>query len=104
MRLSFAPLFLLVALCACARAQAPAIDYGSTTELKGVTKIFIYTGADLKLRDKLKEKITKKLPQITVTDSIDDAEVIVGYAADAETFLSGISTHGTATTSGRTAA
>jgi hypothetical protein len=71
-------------------AQQPLIEYGSTAELKGVTRIYIYTDADLNLRNKLAGKVAKKLPQLKVTESARDAEIILSYSQDSARALTAL--------------
>jgi hypothetical protein len=51
-------------------AQQPTIEYeyGNPQELKGVTKIYVYTGTQLSTRQDIVKDITKKLPQLQVVD------------------------------------
>jgi hypothetical protein len=91
---------LVLAATGLAAVQSPPIEYGSPAELKGVTKIFIYTGPDLKLRNELRDKIAKKLPALTVTDSMEGADVVLAYAADMERVFAGVYSSSSSTTTG----
>lgn len=88
--------------------QRARIEYGSADELKGVSSVFIDTGADLKLHDRIAKEITKELPDLKVAASADDAEVILVYSADVSTYYYGSHSSGTinaqttATTTGST--
>jgi len=42
-----------------ANAQRPTIEYGSPSELKGITKIFIDTGTELEVRSNIIKEINK---------------------------------------------
>jgi hypothetical protein len=77
-------------------ARAQEYEYGSASELKGVTKVHIYTGPDMKARDRIIKEIEKKLPQIKVTERAD-AEVVLAYGATASTYLERIYSSGSAT-------
>jgi hypothetical protein len=55
------------------------IEYGEVEELNGVRRIFITTKADKNKRDEIAAYIRNKLPEIIVTGSMDDAEVILIY-------------------------
>jgi hypothetical protein len=60
--------------------------------MKGVKTVFVYTGTDLKLREDLVAKISKKLPAVAIADKIEDAEIIVSLSNDSQKFLATIST------------
>lgn len=80
-KLVFAVITLvLVVMNVLARQEQPAIEYGKPEELKGITKIFVDAGTDLKARESIVEEIKKKLPNLTITESSDDAEVILIYS------------------------
>jgi hypothetical protein len=82
-------LSLLCLLCAClvACAQAPVVEYGQPGELRGINKIFLDTGTDLKQRalilaELAKEK--KELPDLVVLDAPDQAEAILVFTTARE--------------------
>jgi hypothetical protein len=76
-------------------AQGPVIEYGKAEELKGVTKIFIYTGTDVEVRQNMIKEIAKKLPALQILDRPDDAEILILFAADSASFLSNLHTAST---------
>jgi len=78
------------------------VEYGSPAELKGVTKIFVYTGLELEVRNNIVKEITKRLESIEVTNRPEEAEVILMFAADSSTFLAGIGTTSNTTSFGTT--
>jgi hypothetical protein len=80
-----------------AQQQEPVIEYGSLVDLKGVESIFIYTGADIELRNKITKEITKKLKNITITNRPSEGQVCLIYGAAISTFYAGTTTTGTAT-------
>jgi len=71
--------------------QQPLIrfEYGSLEELRGVTKIYVYTGLELEVRNNIVKTIQSKLKHIAVTDRPEDAEVLLVFAADVNTFYAG---------------
>lgn len=83
-------------------AQQPTVqfEYGSPNELKSVSKIYVYTGSDLKARKNIIKIIQKKLTNIIITDRPEDAEVHLIFAADAYTFYAGTWTNGSTTSNG----
>jgi hypothetical protein len=82
--------------------QAQQFEYGSPDELRGVTKIYVNTGADLEARNNIVETIQKDLKQITVTDRPDDADVCLFYGAASNTFYAETWDHSTTIVNGAT--
>jgi membrane peptidoglycan carboxypeptidase len=56
---------------------ATAIWYGNPQELKDVTKIYVYTGTQMAIRQDIMKEIAKKLPQLQMTEKPEDAEVVL---------------------------
>ncbi|MGH9822732.1 MAG: hypothetical protein ACREDR_05710 [Blastocatellia bacterium] len=86
MRLFLACIALL-AFAPAARPQSPSFEYGSPADLHGVTRIYVYTAMDLEVRNNIIKNIQKKLPQIVIADSANDAQVVLSFAADSYTYL-----------------
>jgi hypothetical protein len=82
-------------------AQQPTIEYeyGNPQELKGVTKIYVYTGTQLSVRQDIGKGITKKLRQLQVVDKAEDAEVMLVFGADSTRAFAGLRTSGSSTSS-----
>lgn len=77
-------------------------EYGSPAELKGLTNIFVDTGADMETRSKITEIITKaKLPNIRFLDKITQAQIVLVFRGDTEEKLTGAARYGTSTVLGR---
>ncbi|MFY9222752.1 MAG: hypothetical protein WAQ98_08795 [Blastocatellia bacterium] len=74
-------------------ALAQTFDYGDPSELRGVTKVFVFTGSELEVRENIIKNIKKKLPNLEFTSSADDAEIALVFAADVNTFISGINSN-----------
>jgi Mrp family chromosome partitioning ATPase len=73
--------------------QQPTVEYGKPEELKGVTKIFVDTGTDLKARESIVTEIGKKLPALVVTESAEGAEVVLVFSQKEEPdFVNGTTT------------
>jgi hypothetical protein len=85
---------LLLVASATANAQQPNIEYGSESELAGVRSIFIYTSSDLKAQREIAKHILKKLPQVQVANSIAEADVVLAFLRDEDSYLSGVITNG----------
>lgn len=60
-------------------AQSAGIEYGQAAELRGVTKIFVNTGANLSGHDLLVKEIHKRLPNVSVVTRPEDADVHLQY-------------------------
>lgn len=76
--LAIAGLFIFSSIIGLAQ-NLSNIEYGKTDELKGVTKVFVNTRGDKKSHDEVAGRIEKELPGVTVTDTPDDAEVILFF-------------------------
>lgn len=95
-RISFAFFFVVLTAITSLAQKQPVVEYGKPDELKGITKIFISTGADMTNRQrmlKVFEKEKKKIPDIVILDSPEGAEVVLGFNADRETYLAGVITN-----------
>jgi hypothetical protein len=66
------------------------VEYGDASELKGVTRIFIYTADDLVSRNNIAGIIRKNLPDISVSDQAGEAQVILLFAWKSEVQLSAV--------------
>jgi hypothetical protein len=80
---------LLVFLYVTPLAQQTTFEYGSSEELNGITRIYVYAGTDMSGRENIIKEIKKKVPSIVITDKPEDAEVILEYGSSAERLLSG---------------
>lgn len=74
-----------------ANGQTTEFEYGKPDELKGVRSIYVYTGAELELHDNIVKNIKQKLPDLLIASNPVDADVILVFSADAQTFFSGLS-------------
>lgn len=72
--------------------EKPVFEYGQVEELRGLKRVFIDTGADLKARNSILKEIKKKLPSLIVNESPTDAEVLLVYGSTNETRLVGART------------
>jgi hypothetical protein len=71
-----------------AQAQNPTIEYGDTSELKGVEKIFIDTKTDLDLRKIIGIDIHKKLPKLQIVSKPEESDIHLRFYLDKETYPS----------------
>jgi hypothetical protein len=58
-----------------ASAQEQGIEYGQASELRGVAKIFVDTGADLQQRNLIAKEIRKRLPDLTVVARPEESDI-----------------------------
>jgi hypothetical protein len=70
------------------QAQNPTIEYGDTSELKGVEKIFIDTKTDLDLRKIIGIEIHKRLPKLQIVSRPEDSDIHLRFYYDKETYPS----------------
>jgi len=74
-------------------------EYGKQAELKGLTKIFVDTGTDLKNRERITGEIEKaKLPDVEMTESADAAQIILLFRGETEEVVTGATTNTYGTT------
>lgn len=69
-----------------------AFEYGSPDDLKGVTSVYVYTGTDTELRENIREKLTKELPNLTLASRSEEAQVHLIFSADISTYVRGVNT------------
>lgn len=72
--------------------QDEVVRYGSTEDLKGVTRVFVYTGTETEVRENITKEIRKKLKDIQFVNSPGEAEVWLMFSADISTFRTGSTT------------
>jgi hypothetical protein len=80
----------------------PEFEYGSINDLRGVTRIYVYCGQSIGIRNSIVKTIQKHLPQITLADSPTDAQVTLSIAGDSYTYLAGVYRSSTSQTTGTT--
>ena len=56
-------------------AQEPVIEYGQASELQGVNKVFVDTGADIQQRNVLTRELRKRLPHLEVVSQPEGADI-----------------------------
>ena len=69
-------------------SQQPAIEPGQPAELRGVGRIHINAGTD-SARNNIIRLITKNLPQLTITNTAEEAEVWLVFSSDQRSFSRG---------------
>ena len=72
--------------------SSPAVEYGQSSELKGVRSFYVYTDTDLELHDNIVYEIKKRLPGLALADRPETADVVLIFSAHADTFISGVTT------------
>jgi hypothetical protein len=56
-------------------AQEPVIEYGQASELQGVAKVFVDTGADLQQRNLIARELRKRLPHLEVVSQPEETDI-----------------------------
>ncbi len=64
--------------------QAPQTEYGQLEELKGLTKVFVDTGGNMKDRGRIENEIRKSRIGVELLDSQDGAEVVLKFGGGKE--------------------
>jgi hypothetical protein len=72
---------LLCLLLAFAPAIAQEFAYGKPDDLKGLKKVFVDTGADIKNRERIQKTLTDSKLGFELLDSDDGAEIILMFEA-----------------------
>jgi hypothetical protein len=71
---------LVMAFALPALAQQPTIEYGQPAELRGVTKIFVDTGADIQQRNLIVKAIQKRLPNLEVVSRPEESDIHLRFS------------------------
>jgi hypothetical protein len=74
-------LLLLVSYATPSLAHAQNIEYGQTTELKGITRIFIDTDTDMRNRERVVKELGKSKIPFEILSAPEGAQVILEFAA-----------------------
>lgn len=65
-------------------------DYGKPAELRGLTKIYVYTDLDISSRNAIIKEIEKKIPGLVIVDRREEAELWLIYTQDARRDFCGV--------------
>ena len=77
---------LLCLFLALTTLGAQEFEYGKPSELRGLKKVFVDTGSDLKNRERILKELEKaKLPDLEVLDSSDGAEIVLQFKPSIKT-------------------
>jgi len=80
-------IFLFVgAITSGVQAQDQIIEYGDTSELKGVTRIFIDTRGDADMRKMIGLEIHKKLPNLEIVSKPEESDVHLRFYYEKEPY------------------
>jgi hypothetical protein len=96
MKLTAITFATVLALSTAAFAQNIS-EYGKADELKGVTKIFIFTGSDTYSRDQIIKAIEHQqkkgsMPDLKLVDRAEDADVLLTFSEKGESYYRGVTT------------
>lgn len=92
--------FFILILLTCSAGAQLNMEYGQPEELKGVKKIYVYTGMDLSGRENIIKVLKKDLPNVDVVSSASEAEVMLIYASDSYSVLSSMMRNSNSSTTG----
>jgi len=76
--LALAITLLFASLCL---GQQESYAYGQPSDLKGLKKVYIDTGADTKSRDSIIKDLQKSKLSFEIMDDLEDAEILLGFGA-----------------------
>ena len=65
-------------------AQNPTVEYGDPGELRGVRKVFVDTGTDIELRNRILEEIQKRLPDLDIASAPEAADIHLRFSLKEE--------------------
>ena len=65
-------------------SHIPQTEYGNLEELKGLTKVFVDTGLNMKDRGRIENEIRKSRIGVELLDSQDGAEVVLKFGGGKE--------------------
>lgn len=72
---------LLFAVVVAAAARGQEFEYGTPEEMRGRTKLYVDTGADLSARNAIIETLKKELPEVAVVSAVRDMDLLLVYDA-----------------------
>lgn len=94
-------LFSIAFLAITAAGQQPSIQPGQATELKGVTRLYV-SAVSKDTRNSIIAEIKKQLPQVTITENSEDAQVWLLFSTERRGFPKGDPTSGLGSSTGGT--
>jgi hypothetical protein len=88
---------ILVLLSTLVSGQEGISEYGKPDELKGVTKIFIFSGSDTYSREQILKEIDHRqkkgsIQGLKIVDRAEDAEVVLSFSEKGESYFRGVNT------------
>ncbi len=67
-----------------AAAQKQSVEYGDAAELRGVKKVFVDTGTDVDLRNRIASEVRKRLPDLEIVSAPEGADVHLQFSLKEE--------------------
>lgn len=67
-----------------------SIEYGKPEELKGLVKVFVDTGTDLRNRERVLKELTKSKLPFELLDSEEGAQVLMVFGAESSDRVTGV--------------
>lgn len=83
----------ILVLALCQQVQPQEVTYGRPSDLKGLTKLFVDTGGDLKNRERIMRELEKSKLGFTLLDSSEGAEVILNFGGGSEERIGNVVTN-----------
>jgi hypothetical protein len=77
-------ILVICGLAVIAQAQNPVIEYGDTSELKGIEKVYIDTKNDMDLHKVMGIYIHNKLPNLQIVSKPEEANIHLRFYFDTE--------------------
>lgn len=86
MKIIFAVFFLLLFS---SMSFAQEVEYGKPSDLKGVKKVFVDCGLNIKSRNEIIKELEKSKIDIEILDSSDSAEVVLMFEVGIDEIIAG---------------
>jgi hypothetical protein len=72
----------LLLLFTCTLAYAQSVEYGQASDLKGIRRVFVDTGDDLKNRERIIKEIEKAKLNLELLNSPEGAELVLSFSSE----------------------
>lgn len=83
-------LYLMLSATTATTVVGQSFEYGKPAELRGLKKVFVDTGGDMKNRERILNEIEKAKLGVELLDSAEGAEVILSFQGGKEKEMSGV--------------
>lgn len=76
------PLLIALTALSLASAHAQNVEYGQPSDLKGIQRVFIDTGTDMKNRERIVKEINKSKIGVEILQSPEGAELVLTFGSE----------------------